>query len=122
MIIEITLQSNITLICTYFPPSSTDAHYNKLLSTIVSLSDNQDIIIVGDLNLPDINWSTLTGTSTFTSSLCNLLYNKNFIQLISGPTHKQGNTLDIILTNVPNRICNITILTHLPVSHCLTII
>ena len=56
MIIEIFLQSEITLICTYLPPTSTDAHYNELLSSITSLSDNQDIIIVGDFNLPDVNW------------------------------------------------------------------
>ena len=34
---------------------------------------------------------------------------KNFIQLISEPTHCQGNTLDLILTNSPHRLQNIQV-------------
>ena len=30
-------------------------------------------IIVGDFNLPDICWSTLSGTSPFSNSLCDLV-------------------------------------------------
>ena len=38
-------------------------------------------------------------------------YNKNLTQIIITPTHKQGNTLDLILTSSPSRIINLNIQT-----------
>jgi len=70
-----------------------------------------DIIALGDFNAPDIDWSTLTGTTNYSHSLCNAVYNKNLTQIIITPTHKQGNTLDLILTNSPSRIINLNIQT-----------
>jgi len=53
-------------------------------------------VIMGDFNSPDINWSTLTASSEFSSSLCDIIFQYNFSQLIDLPTHKQGNILDLI--------------------------
>ena len=45
----------------------------------------------------------------FTTSLCSLLFNKNLIQLITTPTHIQGNTLDLVITNAKQKISNIKV-------------
>ena len=57
----------------------------------------------------DINWDTLVGFSSTSSTFCDLTYNCNLYQLINSPTHKQGNILDLLFTNVPERITNIAI-------------
>ena len=81
---------------------------NKRYSSINSLNTECDTILV-DFNCPDINWSTLSATTPFSISLCNELYSKNFIQLVNEPTHYQGNTLDLILTNSPHRLQNVQV-------------
>ena len=60
----------------------------------VSAFDN--VIIVGDFNLPDVNWATLTGTSSFSKAFCDFTFDFNLTQFVSGPTHTKGN---IVLTN-----------------------
>ena len=80
--------------------------------SITSLPSSQDVIILGDFNCPDINWSTLNANTTFSTALCNHLYTLNYFQLVTEPTHRQGNTLDLILTNAPHRIQNV--LVHRP--------
>ena len=57
----------------------------------------------GDFNTPDICWSSLTGSSAFSNSLCDFVYEANLSQLINCPTHK-GNTPDLVLTNTENYI------------------
>ena len=43
------------------------------------------------------------------SSLCDTIVAKNLIQMVTKQTHKQGNILDLILTNSPDRISNISL-------------
>ena len=57
------------------------------------------VIILGDFNMPDICWSTLTGTSTASNSFCDLLFELNLSQLVKEPTHCKGNILDLVITN-----------------------
>ena len=40
-------------------------HRSHILSFMHSLSEYNQLIILGDLNLPDINWSTLCGITPF---------------------------------------------------------
>ena len=45
------------------------------LTNLASSTDH--VIIVGDFNLPDINWSSLNGTSTFSNSFCDFIFDCN---------------------------------------------
>ena len=45
---------------------------------------------------------------------CDLIYELNFRQLVLSPTHRAGNTLDLILTNNDQIIQGIAIHNHLP--------
>ena len=51
----------------------------------------------------------MTATNSSSIQLCNLCYEKNLIQLVQNPTHRQGNILDIILTNCPDRFFDVTV-------------
>ena len=69
----------------------------------------QHHIILGDFNVPDINWDRLTSTSFQSSSLCDLIFKITLIQLIHHPTHNKGNILNLLITNIDNHISNIQI-------------
>ena len=71
----------------------------KQISSTQSLSSYKNLIICGDFNVPDINWNVLSGSTSFSSDLCDLIVDLNLTQHVTVPTHKGGNILDIILTN-----------------------
>ena len=59
--------------------------------------------------MPEINWPTLSATSTHAISFCEIVYDCNFYQLVSDPTHIKGNTLDLLLTNDPDRVSSLSL-------------
>ena len=95
----------------YVPPSCSEEYQQEAIHYLNSLPTDCDIIALGDFNAPDIDWSTLTGSTNYSHSLCNAVYNKNLTQIIITPTHKQGNTLDLILTSSLSRNINLNIQT-----------
>ena len=58
--------------------------------------------MLGDFNLPGINWETLKSISINSQEVkfLDLLDELNLNQFVSGPTHKVHNTLALILSNV----------------------
>ena len=105
--IELDLSPKLLVTCLYIPPNCSDSYQQEVLNCLSSLNTDSNTILLGDFNTPDINWSTLNATSPFSHSICNLTHSANYIQLISNPTHKHGNILDLILTNAPHRIQNL---------------
>ena len=89
------------ILCTvYVPPNSTDDYQVSLLNYLTELSSSSaHVIIVGDFNLPDINWSSLTGMSSSSKLFCEFVFDNNLIQHVDSPTHVKGNILDIVLSN-----------------------
>ena len=67
---------------------------------------------MGDFNSPNVNWSTLSGNTCFSSHLCDLMFQFNLSQLVSSPTHIGGNTLDLVITNSDNLISSLTVHPH----------
>ena len=59
--------------------------------------------------MPDINWSTLSGSSTISNDFCEFIFQSNLEQLINHPTHKHGNILDLLLTDSTDKIFNLTV-------------
>ena len=69
--VSITHQETIILCTVYIPPNS-DSHYlNSLLLYLSNVFISHDhIILVGDFNLPDVDWDTLTGISLSSKYFC----------------------------------------------------
>ena len=65
------------------------------------------------MNLPDADWNTYNGCSTISDEFTELTFNLNLTQLVTGPTHRAGNTLDIALTNFDG-LCHADTYTNLP--------
>ena len=60
---------------------------------------NSSIFIVGDLNLPDICWSSLSSSHCEDNDFLDFLNERNLLQLVSEPTHVHGNILDVVISN-----------------------
>ena len=118
------------------PDDSTHGHPSgpKEMSTIVNKlkwvldrfkGKAPDILLCGDFNLPHIDWNTLNIKSTpereMLLSLLDLATEFQLVQCIKKPTHRCGNTLDLLFTNNQDIIHNYNCI---PVSssishHCL---
>ena len=68
------------------------------------------VFLVGDLNLRNADWSTSASTCGIEQNFIDTFDNLGLSQLIRQPTHKNGNILDILLTNSDQSINNINIL------------
>ena len=62
---------------------------------------NSVLVVVGDFNLPHIDWLTLQGSCPSKQAFCDVVFDCNLSQLVGQPTHTTGNTLDLILTTKP---------------------
>uniref|UniRef100_A0A1X7TNP0 Reverse transcriptase domain-containing protein n=1 Tax=Amphimedon queenslandica TaxID=400682 RepID=A0A1X7TNP0_AMPQE len=61
---------------------------------------------MGDFNAPD-DLFTLSGDTHYSLTLRDLVFNFNLSQVVQVPTHNKGNTLDIVLTSIPEAISNV---------------
>ena len=55
--------------------------------------------MLGDFNLPGINWETLTSINSQENKILELIVSLILSQFVSGPNHKGRNTMDLILSN-----------------------
>ena len=64
-------------------------------------SDNisEDLILLGDFNLPNMDLDTMTGSIPQFTDFCDFLLELNLEQLVTTPTNIAGNILDVILMN-----------------------
>ncbi len=91
---------NWTVILIYRPPSTTQDNTDQLARLIREAPTNT--IIVGDFNLPGINWDILTADSKGRPVL-EACADSGMTQLVSFATHIKGNMLDLVLTDVPEK-------------------
>ena len=87
----------------------------NLLSYLADLSTSSEhLVIVGDFNAPDIEWSSLTGTQSHSNLICDFVFHANLTQAVFEPTHTKGHILDIVLANC-DHIQNLQVDTAHPV-------
>ncbi|CAB4010566.1 Hypothetical predicted protein [Paramuricea clavata] len=96
----------------YRPPVSGPEVFHHLSSSLQNTSESSCIVLVGDFNLPALDWTTFdeqiptTAGGQLENSFCDL-FDDNFLQqFILGPTHNCGNKLDL-LSNCPEIITNV---------------
>ena len=86
--------SDVIFCMVYAPPNATADYHKDLsdyLATTTTLSN--PVFILGDFNLPDINWATFTGRTLISNNFCDSIFESNFTQLVESPTHTCGNIL-----------------------------
>ena len=70
-------------------------------------------ILIGDFNFRGISWPDGVSSCELQNKFLEFLSGDlGHTQMISGSTHKSGGTLDLLFTNVPELVKNLTILDH----------
>ena len=113
---------NLVIISAYRPPKGeNNLHIHKsfsnLLSTIetfLSKLKNPDVIILGDFNLPSIDWKSETIEASKSDKKCaeimlQFIDKQLLTQHVSENTRKDKNILDLILTNNPDIVHNTSV-------------
>ena len=110
--------SNNTKICistVYRVGTLGTQNYNALenyFNTLLKTNKYSKLYIVGDFNFPAIkplNWETGLSDQPLEQSFISLFSNLGLTQCIKESTHYKGNTLDLLLTNSPHSVCNISL-------------
>ena len=85
--VKLLLKFPLTTCLIHTPPKSSSTYYINLCNYLNDLlSLNNKTILLGDFNLPDINWDSLSGQSPH-SSTCDLVFKFNPSQFVTTPTY-----------------------------------
>lgn len=98
--VDIFIPYKIRLVCVYRPPGG-DYDYASLLAAYINIMSDvsHPICVVGDFNLPYVNWSTLGYPSSLTyDAILPSIFQSGLIQLVDFPT-RGANMLDLFFTN-----------------------
>ena len=82
---------------------------DKYLRTISAIRKYKAHFIIGDLNLSSVDWDNLISTNNTENMFLDLFSDLGLSQQITEPTHKHGRILDLLLTNVPGYVKDITV-------------
>ena len=101
----------------YRPPSNSNIENAELLSFLYSFCTGKNLVLLGDFNLPTIDWSSsvTVATSSICKSFLELFNNLGLTQWVKFPTYiGSGNVLDLVLTSDFDRISEIDSIEPLP--------
>ena len=91
----------LTIYLVYRSPSAPPNAIDGLISMVRGAP--QDSIIIGDFNIPEVDWITGAAPARY-RGLVDAIEECNMTQLIDFPTQVSGNILDLVITNIPERI------------------
>ena len=89
------------------------ANCNQIMQTLNKLRRKKMLrkfLVIGDLNLKSINWSTGTSENALETEFLNGFAELGLIQCIDAATHNKGNILDVLLTKSKHYISDIKII------------
>ena len=114
---------NVYVVVVYRPPSNTSLMNDQVASYISNFCLDKEVVVLGDFNLPNINWapeSSQTHISSMETTFLDTFDTLGLTQWVLEPTFpRSGNTLDIILTSDKDRIGNTLVIPPLPgCDHC----
>ena len=113
---------DVHLLAVYRPPSYSQEDNIRMLSFITDYTVDNDVIIMGDFNLPSLRWDLADMLDGYITRLDSLFYDTfavaGLTQWVDQPTYvPSGNVLDLVLTSDTNVVGNIEILPPLPNCH-----
>jgi Reverse transcriptase (RNA-dependent DNA polymerase)/Endonuclease-reverse transcriptase len=102
----VTDTDTLNFILIYRPPR----HHPESMINLAQLIRNVPVntVMVGDFNLPGLDWVKGEARGAGADEVLEACNEKFLEQLVDFPTHLKGNTLDLILTNVPERFLDIS--------------
>ncbi len=97
--------SDVTFTLVYRSPNSSPEMMDSLSE--VTRKTDKCSIIVGDFNLPSIDWERRSAAGARPTQFLEACEEANLDQLITFPTQVRGNTLDLLITNIPDRVTEV---------------
>jgi len=106
--ISITGIKDIYVSLFYNPHEHDEYSLKELLSSVEKIPQNSHIWILGDFNLPDMNWSNESPSDTcrfkeLYDTFTENMINHNLEQMVKIPT-RNNNILDLFPTNIPTQV------------------
>ena len=108
-------RGNKFILCGFYRPPSTKSEYLLELKRLLSKveGDSTPIYLCGDFNLPDINWDyqIVPCFDNISTLFCEIINDSFLLQINHAPTRITNNTsniLDLVFTNQPERIFDIS--------------
>ena len=84
----------------------------KVLGMLTQKKSVKKCILVGEFNLPQINWTNGTGKSTMDNTFLNGFAECGIVQCIQEATHTKGKILDILLSKSSDHIKNLHVVKY----------
>ena len=112
--VSITIQDNeLNIYCLYNPPTKSkyripQNELNDLFQHISNTKPHQPCYIVGDLNLPNMDWESLSSPDEYEDKIAQTFSVLNWTQLIDFPTVGK-NTFDVAITKSPESVISLEI-------------
>ena len=97
--------NDIKVYLVYRPPNGGAVSISNLTNLIKSVEKGS--VLIGDFNLPEIDWQTCHSKGR-TREFMEAVKDGLLEQLVDFPTHSRGNVLDLVLTNIPERVTEVT--------------
>ena len=94
-------------------------HFVSIARGLILSDAPMKLVIVGDFNLPDVNWETYPGSSEYSQTIVNYLDSHNLIQNVMEPTHRSGNILDLVFAadDTAVTVANVNLISdHYPIT------
>jgi hypothetical protein len=98
------LVRDITCYLVYRPPNGSVVNMTKLADLIRAADKNS--VMIGDFNLPGVDWTTGHCRAN-EKQVVETIEEKLMVQVVDFPTHIKGNILDLVITNVPERVLEV---------------
>ena len=111
--VDLKIHSNPRILCIYRPPNCTNQYHENMCHVISHCARNCDnIVMIGDFNLPLIQWSNFTFPNTMPYNTFAECINENSLtQHVYFPT-RESNILDLVFTADPILVSQVTSLDH----------
>ena len=110
----------ITVGAFYRPPNA-DTKPLLDMQDVLQNSTYQDLVIIGDFNLPGIDWFDIRATcDSANNSLLIDIIQDNFLTQLVNETTRECNILDLVLTTSPEFVCELAVGELFSDHHCLT--
>ena len=116
---------NVFILLAYRPPSNTPVDDENLCSFIVDFCVGKEVIVLGDFNLPNLDWSSSSPSMhafPMERNFYTAFISLGLHQWVTEPTFpRSGNILDLIFTSEDDRIGALKVISPPPgCDHCLT--
>ena len=100
----------------YQIPNNNDSADEVILGALKQASGQQNLVLMGDFNYPDIFWKNNTAARMSSTKFLECVEGCFLIQIIDVPTRKEA-LLDLLFTNQENLLCNILVSDNLGCSN-----